>query len=62
MIQESPEQVVSLQGASVDSKMMSKYKNYIAASGTNVASIAPMDSNSTDKIDELLEKEKQNYK
>jgi hypothetical protein len=46
--------------ASVDSKMMSKYKNFIAASGTNAANVATIDSNSTDKIDELLEKEKQN--
>lgn len=44
-----------------DTKMMSKYKNYIAASGTSV-NVPPSnpDSNSTEKIDELLEKEKQN--
>lgn len=44
----------------IDTKMMSKYKNYIAASGNNAATIATIDSNSTEKIDELLEKEKQN--
>ena len=43
----------------IDTKMMSKYKNYIAASGNNAATIATIDSNSTEKIDELLEKEKQ---
>ena len=42
---------------SIDTKMMSKYKNFITASGTNDKS--KPDSNSTDKIDELLEKEKQ---
>ena len=40
-----------------DTKMMSKYKNYITASGTTPSSAT--DSNSTEKIDELLEKEKQ---
>ena len=43
-----------------DTKMMSKYKNYIVASGTPVGTSATIDSNSTEKIDELLEKEKQN--
>ena len=55
LVKEKEPDVASLRGASVDSKMMSKYKNYIAASGNNVASIAPIDSNSTEKIDELLE-------
>jgi len=54
-----PKETVQANTAQVDTKMMSKYKNYIAASG-NVASSSTIDSNSTEKIDELLEKEKLN--
>ena len=42
-----------------DTKIMNKYKNFIAASGTQKNTT--LDPNpTTDKIDELLEKEKQN--
>jgi hypothetical protein len=52
------EPIAELVSKNKDAKMMSKYKNYITASGST-PSTAP-DSNSTEKIDELLEKEKQN--
>ena len=53
------EEPIALEIASInkDAKLMNKYKNYITASGS-IPSTAP-DSNSTEKIDELLEKEKQ---
>jgi hypothetical protein len=59
-VEEKVPHVNTASANNMDTKMMSKYKNYIAASGTSAVSIANIDSNSTDKIDELLEKEKQN--
>ena len=54
------EEPIALEIASInkDAKLMNKYKNYITASGSIPSSST--DSNSTEKIDELLEKEKQN--
>ena len=55
----TPPTEIVVSNNTIDTKMMNKYKNFIVASGT-IADNKKPDDNSTDKIDQLLEKEKQN--
>lgn len=55
----TPPTEIVVSNNTIDTKMMNKYKNFIVASGTISDNKNP-DDNSTDKIDQLLEKEKQN--
>lgn len=55
--QKQEEQPVTPSNA--DTKMMNKYKNFIAATGTSVYVQEPPKENDIDKIEKLLEREKQ---
>ncbi len=59
MFQQDPEPVAPSAPKQTDAKIMSKYKNFITASGSGSSTMAANAAAESDQIDMLLEQEKQ---